>query len=150
MTDKKANHNNIENRQKTHLLDFRDDKSARYRADYASVYRQAALVNIKYLYRVCEIIIPLENAEIQSCADYSGNKSDKNTVHQLVEIELKTRSCLVGVENREHKSRRYYQAVPIDLERTQRNRHTADVKLPAEVRKLNVKIFHIKPPYPGS
>ena len=65
LTDKKAYHYNVENRQKPHLLDFSDDKAARNRADYAAVYRQAALVNIKYLYRVGEIIIPLENAEIQ-------------------------------------------------------------------------------------
>ena len=97
LTDQKTDHHNVENRQKAHLLDFRDGKSSGNRADYAAVYRQAALVDIEYLNRMSGVIIPFENAEVKPCADDTRDKSDENAVHQLAEIELKTRRGFVGV-----------------------------------------------------
>ena len=150
LTDQKADHNYIQNRKKAHFLYFRDDKTSRDSADYAAVNRQAALMNIENFDRMGKIIVPLKNAEVQSRADYSGYYTDENAVHQLVEIELETRSRLVSIENSEHKSRGNNQTVPIDLERAERESDTVDVKLPAEVWELNVKYFHITPPYRDS
>ena len=116
LTYQKADHHNVENGQKSHFLDFRDYESAGKRADDTAVYRQAALVDIENFDRMREIIIPLKNTEVQSRADNTGDKTDKDAVHQLAEIELKTRSGLVGVENCKHKTRRDDKSVPVDLE----------------------------------
>ena len=91
LTDQEADHGDIENGHELHLLDFGDAQSAEQCADDAAVDGESALMNRKNLERMGAVIVPLENAEIQPCADDARDKTDEHAVKQLVAVDVVAR-----------------------------------------------------------
>ncbi len=88
LSEQKTNHCNIKNRKNLHFLNFGNCKTACKRTDYSAVNCETSVIYVENLNRIFAVIIPLEKAEIQPCADYTRNYSYKYAVYKLVKIHI--------------------------------------------------------------
>ena len=104
LSDKKAYHSYIQNRQKLHFLDFCNCKSTQKGTDYSTVYGKSALIDIENFNRIFAIVIPLKEAEIQPCTDNSRYYTDQNTVNKLILINFIAFCTYPRIQNSKHKT----------------------------------------------
>lgn len=117
LTDQKAGHGDIEDRQEFHLADLRHDQTADQRADDRAVNGDTAVTDIDDLTGMRREIIPFENNVIGTRADDRGDDADDHAVDQLIAVDVIVTGVEIGVGHRQDQTDCDQDAVPVYIER---------------------------------
>ncbi len=114
LSEQKSHHCYIKNRQNLHFLNFCHNKSSEQSPYYAAVDCKSSVIYVEDFNGMLAVVaVPLKNAKIKSCSDYSRYYSDKHAVYQLVAVNIVTRRAFVSIQNCKHQACGYYYSVPV-------------------------------------
>lgn len=145
LSEQKSNHCDVENRHNLHFLKLSHSQTACKRTYNSSVDCETSVVYVENLNRILTVIIPLEQAIIQSCADNARYNSDQNTIYKPVEINIISRRASPRIGYCKQESAGDYKSVPIYRVRADTEGYRINCKIKSQAGEAYM-IFHTNPP----
>ncbi len=142
LSKQKSHHSYVKNRHNTHLLDFGNGKSAQQRSDNSSINCKSSIVYIEDFNGISAVIIPLKNAKVKSCSDYTCDYSYKNTVNKLTCIYIVSRRTFIGIQHSQQKTTGNDNSIPINMICANRKSNRIYSKFPPKTGKYYMIAVH--------